>query len=233
MTKVYLLALIGAVLVTVGIVECGWLLLTIWLGLDFLALAIAHWKQAHHLFGKRPDGTLCLFNRILLLPLLLFTWVTWHLFRILSREPAMATVTDRLTVGRRLLQFEVEARFDNYVDLTAEFSEPIPIRYSSAYLSFPILDASAPSPEMLCRVIDRLGPGRTFVHCAQGHGRTGLFAAALLLRSGEALSVDEALRALKNVRSQIRLNREQLKCLRRFSDQFVTFSHVCKPTVDS
>ena len=54
------------------------------------------------------------------------------------------------------------------------------------------------------------------VHVAQvGHGRTGLFAAALLLHSGATNSIDECLAILKAARPGIRLNRAQRKCLER------------------
>src|SRR5205809_1011561 len=106
--------------------------------------------------------------------------VVWHLMRLISREPARNMVTQQLVVGRRLLAYEREDEFDNFVDLTAEFPEPFPIRSSPSYRSFPILDGSAPSPEALRVAVTSLRPGRTFIHCAQGHGRTGLFALAVL-----------------------------------------------------
>jgi protein-tyrosine phosphatase len=109
-----------------------------------------------------------------------------------------------------LLPSEVPAGFDNYVDLTAEFAEPSSIRRSSAYVCFPILDGAAPAPQALRKAVGNLRPGRTFVHCGQGYGRTGLFAAAVLLTSGAAGTMEEALQMLVAARPGIRLNGEQL-----------------------
>ncbi len=99
------------------------------------------------------------------------------------------------------------------VDLTAEFSEPSVIRCSPSYHSFPILDGSAPTPEALRAAVVSLRLGRTFIHCAQSHGRTGLFALAVLLSSGAARSVGDGLRMLKAVRPAIRLSRDQQRCI--------------------
>jgi hypothetical protein len=53
-----------------------------------------------------------------------------------------------MTIGRRLLAQECGGGFANYVDLTAEFSEPSAIRKAPGYFSFPILDGAAPRPEV-------------------------------------------------------------------------------------
>jgi hypothetical protein len=189
----HLLVFLGVVLIALGLAERVWFLMAVWLGCDFLGLGIAHGRGSHRVFGKRADGTLPLWSWFLFLPLLIYTAAVWHLVRLFSREPAFSAVTERLVVGRRLLSSELDADFDNFVDLTAEFSEPWAIRHSPSYRSFPILDGAAPTPEALQGAVSSLLPGRTFIHCAQGHGRTGLFALAVLLRSGAARSVEDGL----------------------------------------
>jgi hypothetical protein len=209
--------LLGLILIIIGVVERGWLLLTIWLGCDFVALGIAHARGAHGVFGKRQDGTFPLWSWWLFLPLLFYVAVVWHLIRSLSREAAQNTITDDLVIGRRLLPSEVEGQFDNYVDLTTEFVEPAAIRQSSAYYCFPILDGGAPDPGALRMAVARLRPGKTFIHCAQGHGRTALFALAVLLTSGTAKSVDDGLRMLQAARPGVRLNGAQRRCIESFA----------------
>ena len=215
MSNRHVLTLLGIVLVVFGLVERGWFLVMAWFGCDFLVLGIAHGRGLHRVFGKRADGTLPLWSWLVFLPLLIYTAVVWHL--VFSREPARNAVSDQLVIGRRLLSFEVEGQFDNFVDLTAEFSEPSSIRGASSYRSFPILDGAAPTPEALREVVTSLRPGRTFVHCAQGHGRTGLFALAVLLHSGVVRSVEDGLRMLTAVRPAIRLNRVQLRCIQVYA----------------
>ena len=217
MSYQHLIGLLGSALVALGFVGGGWWLLAVWLGSDFLILAVAHAKGAHGVFGKRADGTLPLWSWVVYLPLLTYTSLVWHLARALSREKHCDAVTSDLKVGRRPLPHEVDGTFANYVDLTAEFQEPVRIRRSVSYTAFPILDGSAPPSQELMNAVNRLRPGHTFIHCAQGHGRTGLFAAAVLLRSGIARNVDDAMQMLQTVRPSIRLNRAQLQCIEEFA----------------
>jgi protein-tyrosine phosphatase len=213
----HLLTFLGAVLILFGLMEGGWFLVAVWLGCDFLVVGVAHSRGSHRVFGKRADGTLPLWSWLVFLPLLIYTTVVWHLIRLLSREPASNPVTEQLVIGRRLLAFEARGEFDNFVDLTAEFCEPSPLRCSASYRSFPILDGGAPTPEALRAAVGSLRPGRTFVHCAQGHGRTGLFALAVLLRSGVARDVEDGLRMLSAARPAIRLSREQHRCIQAYA----------------
>jgi len=213
----HLLTLLGIVLIILGSVQRGWFLVAVWLGCDFLVLGVAHGRGSHQVFGKRANGTLPLWSWLVFLPLFIYTTVVWHLIRLFSREPARNTITEQLVVGRRLLAYELDGQFDNFVDLTAEFSEPSSIRCSPSYRSFPILDGAAPTPEALRMAVAGLRPGRTFIHCAQGHGRTGLFALAVLLSSGVARNVEDGLRILSAARPAIRLSREQHRCIQIYA----------------
>ena len=210
---------LGLLLLAAGLWERGWMLLAAWFGGDFLALGIAHATGAHGLFGKRPDGSLPLWSWLVFLPLLLFSLALWQVLRLATREPAQNAVAEQLVVGRRLSASELADQFENYVDLTAEFAEPAAIRRAPGYRSFPILDGAAPTPAALAGAIASLKPGSTFVHCAQGHGRAGLFALACLLKSGQARTVDEGLRILKQARPAINLGRAQRACLEAFAQQ--------------
>jgi len=218
MRNEFLLCGLGVAIIGFGALGGTWLVPAIWIGGNFLALGIAHGTGAHRIFGKHPDGTIATWGYVVFLPLLLLTNAVWHILRLVVREPARNAVNETLVVGRRLLPSELNgaAEFDQYVDLTAEFSEPGPIRRSNGYLSFPILDGAAPAPEELWRVVTSLGPGRTFVHCAQGHGRTGMFALAVLLHRGDVSTIEEGLTLLKAARPGITLNRQQRGCVESF-----------------
>jgi diacylglycerol kinase (ATP) len=214
----YLLPLLGLLLVIAGTVERGWAWLAVWLGCDLLALAYAHAKGVHRIFGKRPDGTLPLWAWLVFFPVLGYTLIVWHLHRIFCRKPPSSVITEQLVVGRRLLAPELDGAFDNCVDLTAELTEPSAIRRLPAYRSFPILNDAAPSPEALRIAIQSLKPGRTFVHCGRGYHRSALFALAMLLTSGVAHSVQDGLRMLTAARPGMRLKRSQYKCIQRYAD---------------
>ncbi len=217
--RTHLLLVLGGLLVGLGAVEGNWRWLAAWPGGGLVALGVAHLCGSPGVLGKRPDGTLPFWSWILFLPLLAYILLVWHLRRLLLREAACQKVSEHLTVGRRLLASELDATFDNYVDLTAEFAEPAAVRRSAAYRCFPILDGGAPSPEALRASVESLQPGRTFVHCAQGYGRTGLYALAILLYSGAVGSVEEGLGKLRAVRPRIRLNRDQRRCIQFFAEQ--------------
>lgn len=225
----YLLTLLGMSFILTGFARGGWSWLLAWLGCDFLVLGVAHARKMHGVFGKRSDGTIPLWSWSLYLPLLACTLAVWHLTRVMSREPARTIITEQLVVGRRLIGSEVDKDFDNYVDLTAEFPEPPAARNATAYLCFPILDGGAPDPGALREVICNLRPGRTFVHCAQGHGRTGLFASAMLLSSAAVGTAEEALNLLRSLRPGIRLNRDQLDCVRACADHLAARAERSEP----
>jgi hypothetical protein len=214
-----LLTLLGLLAIAAGFRSGGWGALLVWLGLDFLLLGLAHLRGDHRVFGKRPDGTLPWWSWLVFLPLLAYTAAAWHLVRLLSREARVNRVSDQLVVGRRLLSDEVAPGFVSYVDLTSELQEPRGARQAPGYRAFPILDASAPDPEALRAAVAGLPPGPVFVHCAQGHGRTGLFALAVLLSSGAVRDVEEGLALLAGVRPAIRLSTVQLRCIRTFGER--------------
>jgi protein-tyrosine phosphatase len=208
-----MLFILGAVCVVLGTQVRYWGWLVMWLGADFLIQSVAYFSRSHRVFGKRPDGTLPLWSWLLFFPYFVYINLVWNLARLLLREPAYNQVSPSLIVGRRLLDSELPSDIVNYVDLTTEFEETNKARQLPGYLSFPLLDASAPAPEELANVIASLKPGKTFVHCAQGHGRTGLFALALLVSSQTTASVDEGTRLLQSARPGVRLNGEQQRCV--------------------
>ena len=216
MRYAFSLIALGCALVAIGVVQGGPMLVLVWLGGDFLLLGAAHWRAAHNIFGKRKSGELPGWSRLLFLPLLICNQTIWLLTRLFSSEAASNAVTENLSVGRRLVAGEIEPGFENYVDLTAEFSEPRAARRLPDYVCFPILDGAAPSQDALEAAIRKLRPGKTFIHCAQGHGRTGLFALAVLLSWGRVRDSEEGLRLLQAARPGIRLNRLQRLCIEAY-----------------
>ncbi len=215
----YLLSLLGMTLIALGSSSGTWMVPVAWMGGDFLLLGVAHAMGAHRIIGKRADGSLAWWGWLLFLPLLALTAVVWRLTCLLSREPAYNALTEDLVVGRRLLPSELPREFDNYIDLTAEFAEPRAIRRKPGYVSVSILDGGAVNPEDLRDAVAGLRPGTTFIHCAQGHGRTGMFALAVLISNGTAKSVEEGLHILQANRPGIRLNRAQRQCIERIAAQ--------------
>ena len=185
----------------------------LWTAASFAAVGLAYLFDHRGAFGKRSNGTLATPHVIILAPFLLFTWSVWHLARLLSREPAIAILSPRLRLARRLLAHEIPQDIDLVVDLTAEFPATIT---RHPYLSLPILDAGVPDPAQLRLTLAAIPPdATTLIHCAQGHGRTALVATCLLIQRNN-LTAPAAIAAVLAARPHARMNRSQ----RAFVDAF-------------
>ncbi|MBL8851238.1 MAG: dual specificity protein phosphatase family protein [Planctomycetaceae bacterium] len=209
------LAMLALAMAALAAVHRGAYWLLLWPSASFAWVAAGYFRFGPGVFGKSPRGVLSPVTHAVLLPYLLFSWMVWHLLRVVSRETAYNQLTDRLLIGRRLLSHELPAGIDHVIDLTCEFNEPHRLRERS-YRSFPILDGADVSAEELRCWAEEVAalPGTVYIHCAQGHGRTGMFAAAVLMASGKAASPDEALRMVIEARPGVRLSSQQLQTLR-------------------
>jgi protein-tyrosine phosphatase len=210
------LPLLGLLLIGFGLFHQGYYLLAVWLGANFLVLGISHLYRWSRVFGKQPDGKLPLWSWILFLPLHLLTLGTWHLARILIREDACNHITDNLVIGRRMLSFEVDPSFDVYLDLTAEFPEVTGARNLAGYRCYPILDGSFPTMEQMDQILALMVGEKIFVHCAQGHGRSGMVAIAYLLKTGVVASVEQGLALVQSKRPALDLGKRQLHFIREY-----------------
>ena len=197
----------------------GWMLLLFWPAISFSAVAAGYFYFGPRIYGKSSNGRLALINQVLLLPFLLMLWAVWYAVRLFRREHAYNQITDKVFIGRRLLSFELPSFIDHVIDLTCEFNEPRSLRDSS-YRSFPILDGFAPSTTELSTWAECVADlsGNIYIHCAEGHGRSGLFAAVLLLYAGDVHTVDEAVQLIQSKRPRVRLGGTQLKSLHSFAN---------------
>jgi protein-tyrosine phosphatase len=192
----------------IGVGGAGLALL--WPAESFLLVSVAYLKNRPAMLGKRTDGTIKAWALLLLGPYFLLTWAIWHADRILRREDCANEVAPGLWVGRRPLAGEVPVGVRVIVDLTAEFPAVRAVREHPGYVCVPVLDGGVPEGRVFGALIGRLeGETGVYVHCASGHGRSGMLAAALLMRRGIAGSVDEAEVELRRGRAGIRLNRGQ------------------------
>lgn len=207
-------AIFAVLLATIGAIHLTWYLLLFWPALSFAIVAVGYFHYGPRVYGKSTSGLLSPINQFLLLPYLLYLWGVWYLVRLFRREPAFNQITDNMVIGRRLLSYELPDNVDHIIDLTCEFNEPKALR-SSSYHSFQILDGFVPSVEQLRQWAEKAASlsGRIYIHCAEGHGRTGLFAAALLLHIGHSLTVEDALQVITAERPTVRLGQAQLAVL--------------------
>ncbi len=188
----------------------------LWPAVSCGVVAFAYLTGVVALLGKRRDGTRSWIAALVLAPYIELVRLFGALHAVLSREPACQAVGETLFVARRLRALQYPFHLAILLDLTAEICDPWSIRTSEAYRCYPILDAGAVSPEELVALVRSLNVPhgrRLLVHCALGHGRTGMVAAAWLVVYGGAKSADEAIAMLQSVRPRIRLNRRQRAAL--------------------
>jgi hypothetical protein len=123
-------------------------------------------------FGKRADGTLSPMGLLAFAPCLVLTLMIAAVCRWTFRELACQQISERLYFGRRLLERESgvlgQLKIVAVLDLTAATSEPRPTRDAIAYRSIPLLDATAPSLEVLSEavrwIIEQSEDGPVYVH---------------------------------------------------------------------
>ena len=134
----------------------------------------------------------------------------------LTGEACWHEIIPGLFLGRRALGGELPAGVELIVDLTAEFPEPRIVRSTVDYRCLPTLDAFVPDLDRLRELVAEVAafPGRVYVHCALGHGRSALVVAAVLLARGVAADPKTAVTMVRAARTSIRLNRVQLSSLR-------------------
>ncbi|MFC1597670.1 dual specificity protein phosphatase family protein [Planctomycetota bacterium] len=183
----------------------------LWVGADFILVGLAYFGLGPSLLGKRSDGSTALWSVLLFFPYLFGIDTIWRARRLLSPTPPFQELIPGIFIGRRLFPREYPASVDCVVDLTCELSEFREVRRSQRYLSLPILDGHAPKLADLLDLIGRIDDirGTVYVHCAEGYGRTGMIAAAILLAKGLAHDPDEAIRAVQRKRPGVHLYRAQ------------------------
>ena len=84
-----------------------------------------------------------------------------------------------------LISSEIPEGFDHYVDLTAEFEEPLSARSRSTYRSFPILDASIPTVEKLRSVVEETQHGKTLCSLCSRTWPNWLVCASAVAQAGK------------------------------------------------
>jgi len=196
-----------------------WKRVLIWPAVSFAMVGLAYAGCGPTIFGKQSDGSMSLLSIAILAPYLAYSWTIWHFLVWLQREAPYNELVPGILIGRRLRSREAPPHLASIVDLTCEFPESPTLRRCLEYQFFPILDGSTCDVVRLVEFVQHLDaqPRPIFVHCAQGHGRTGLIAATLLIKSRIVKTAEEAVELIQTRRPLVRLNAAQWSTLRSVS----------------
>jgi hypothetical protein len=212
--------LVGISLIYLGFSSSGLELIVAWLGIGFFLTGLGYAGLDGRIYGKNDSGQFPVWAIVIYAPFFLYALMLWHLVQLLIDENAYDWVNETIIIGRRLCSKEYPEGVENYVDLTAEFYEPEAVIENVNYISLPILDGYVPDIHQLNTVFDNLSNGITYIHCGQGHGRSGLFAALLLARRGKVSTLEEALVLLKSKRPKLTLTAQQKAFVRTIMEQY-------------
>lgn len=205
----------GFAVVTGALGGLTWVLA--WPALSLALISLGYLWLGPGVVGKRADGTLSWYTALIHLPYLTAAELAWWLVRVLGREEPWHEVTKGHFLGRRVQHWELPARIELVLDLTAEFVEPVEVRSGRKYVCVPALDASAPSPLRLADGVQSVlaCPGNVYVHCAAGHGRSAMALAVLLVARGIARDVDDAIAMMRAARVTVSLRTTQRRVAER------------------
>ncbi|BFM04975.1 diacylglycerol kinase family protein [Halioxenophilus aromaticivorans] len=209
----------------------------VWIGLSLLAVGIAYALNKPGVFRKRSDGTIPLWSRWVFIPFLLGAAAYNTIRKRSDKDPAIQQIANRLYVGARVSGSELSLldsqNIGAILDVTAEFDALNAEARASQieYLNIPILDHAVPSQTQLMKALhwidhqQRQGHN-VLVHCALGRGRSVLLVLAFLLATNPKENIPAAIDKVQNIRRKARLNRRQLRYLRkcRDADQLVVRS---------
>lgn len=204
------------------VLSCGGVVgMVFWtyLGLSPLALAIAYATGRAGILGKQPTGGRSSFARVAFAPYWLLNSLLASFARVAKLVAGPQEVATGLWVGPRLLGPDRRnvPRFAGVIDMTAEFEQVAFLRIGDGYACFPVLDGTSPSREQFVQAI-RLGVelaerGPLYVHCASGHGRSVAVLAGIMVASGRADCILNALLLIRSKRPRALPTARQIRTL--------------------
>ena len=164
-----------------------------WPGLAFGSVCLFYvWSPTlgASALGKDPStGRLHPASLAFFFPFFAVSWLFWSIKHVVLDffEDPYNEVSDGFWVGRwpRRYPAEFPVEADNVVDLTAEFPARRTVVRERTYLCCPCLDMEMPQARALADFAQRVASlqGRTYVHFANGHGRSALIVAMVCVHA--------------------------------------------------
>lgn len=220
----YLLGSVIALLLSLYSSDLYFTVICAWLSISLFSVSAAYLGKSPQIFRKKQDGSIPLYARWVFIPFLVGVQLYNAWARKTDKVPAIQEIQSNLFLACRLFPSDMQELEQSGVkailDVTAEFDG---LDWSAqaedlAYLNIPVLDHQSPSTEDLLKAINwidnQLRAGRpAVIHCALGRGRSVFVTAAYLLSKNKGMSVDDALRQIKDIRSTANLNKAQFNAL--------------------
>jgi hypothetical protein len=141
---------------------------------------------------------------------LLLTWLIFKLQILFSKENFADNIDGtRVWLSRRPTNSDDLSNFDTIIDLTCEFTKD---QTSKNYICYPNLDGHILHNQPTLNNLD-LESENILIHCANGHGRSALFASILLEQFGIKENTEKALNTILRSRMLAKPNTSQKKWL--------------------
>lgn len=169
-------------------------------------------RRTAGLLGKRRDGKFKWWSIPVFWPYFVGLQLKLRVQRLISHEPLNNEVAPGLYIGGwpdRPENLPWEPRNLAVIDVTSELYRG---HYEGPYLNLPTWDTTGVDPRYIEEGVQwakvQLARGhRLLVHCAHGHGRSAAVLAAVLMETGRAQTIDEAVAMMQRTRPLVRLNR--------------------------
>jgi protein phosphatase len=197
-----------------------WGVFLLWPAVSLGMVAAGYFGLGPAIFGK-SDGRLPLSTRLVFAPILIGQYLSLAYYRQKCR--AWDKIAHGVLIGCRLTEAEaamaVQQGVTAVLDLTAEFSETDRFR-ALTYRNLAVLDLTAPTQgqlqEAVLFITREAVKGTVYLHCKIGFSRSAAVAAAYLLATREAATVNEAVARLRTVRPSIIIRSEAMEALCAF-----------------
>lgn len=188
-----------------------------WCALSNIAIAICYlWKPEFGVLMLAKDvqtGGLS-WQGWWLAPYLVGLWFFWAVKHLILGEHPFDLVAEGIYVGRFCMRYpsEFPVECTHIVDLTAEFPVRKRVLMGRTFRCLPSMDREMPEEQplgLLAREVADWG-GITYIHCANGHGRSAVLAAMVLVLRGHCTTVAEGVELMKLRRSVISCQPHQM-----------------------
>lgn len=168
----------------------------VWISFSALIMGIAYVLNKPYLVAGKVNGKMNGLIFLANLPWLSFTYLSFIIGNAISRERKIDPIgTTNVSIGCFPLRREMND-FDVIFDLTCEF--PKIYKTTGKYYCFPNLDGMPLINSIESGMIRK--SDKVLIHCAQGHGRSSIFASRLLCFLGYFDSLSLAQKEIRKSR---------------------------------